>query len=95
MQRQRLTLSGCSPPMPFVDALNAANLSPDLRSAIDALVERKKAAEELDEGAAVPIINQFINSELAHLPAVADSLPASRRSLRDLDAFLHDVRTEM
>lgn len=83
------------PPMPFVDALNAANISPDLRSAIDALVERKKAAEELDEGAAVPVINQFIDGELARLPAIADSMPESRGSLRDLDAFLHDVRTEM
>lgn len=53
------------PPMPFVDALNAANIPPDLRAAIDALVERKKAAEELDEGAAVPVINQFIDTELA------------------------------
>ena len=81
--------------MPFVDALNAANVSSDLRAAIDALVERKKAAEELDEGAAVPVINQFIDGELARLPAIAESMPESRGSLRDLDAFLHDVRTEM
>jgi predicted nucleotidyltransferase len=83
------------PPMPFVDALNAANIPPELRAEIDALVERKKAAEEIDEGAAVPIINQFIDAELGRLPAVADSMPDSRGSLRDLDAFLHDVRTEM
>jgi predicted nucleotidyltransferase len=83
------------PPMPFVDALNAANIAPQLRAEIDALVERKKAAEEIDEGAAVPIINQFIDAELARLPAVADSMPDSRGNLRELDAFLHDVRTEM
>jgi uncharacterized protein len=58
-------------------------------------VERKKAAEEIDDGPAVPIINQFIDTELARLPAVADAMPESRGSLRDLDAFLHDVRTEM
>jgi predicted nucleotidyltransferase len=83
------------PPMPFIDALNAASLSPELRTAIDALVERKKAAEELDEGAAVPVINQFIDAELARLPAVADAMPDARGSLRELDAFLHEVRDHM
>ena len=58
-------------------------------------MERKKAAEESDEGAAVLVINQFIDAELARLPALADSMPESRGSLRDLDAFLHDVRSEM
>lgn len=58
-------------------------------------MKRKKAAEELDKDAAVPVINQFIDAELVRLPAVADSMPESRGSLRDLDAFLHDVRTEM
>ena len=81
--------------MPFIDALNAASLSPELRTAIDALVERKKAAEELDEGAAVPVINQFIDAELARLPAVADAMPDARGSLRELDAFLHEVRDHM
>ena len=70
-------------------------ISADLRAAIDALVERKKAAEELDEGAAVPVINQFIDAELARLPAVADSMPESRGNIRDFDAYLHEVRREM
>ena len=81
--------------MPFVDALNAANVSNELRAAIDNLVERKKAAEELDEGAAVPCINRFIDTELARLPAVADVMPEARGSIRDLDRFFHDVREQM
>jgi len=83
------------PPMPFIDALNAANLSSDLRAAIDALVERKKAAEELDEGAAVPVIYQFVDAELARLPSVADAMPGARGSLHELDSILHEVRNEM
>ena len=79
----------------LLKACHAANISPELRAAIDALVKRKKAAEELDEGAAVPIINQSIDAELARLPAVADAMPDSRGCLRDLDVFLYDVRTEM
>ncbi|MEO6567797.1 MAG: nucleotidyltransferase domain-containing protein [Opitutaceae bacterium] len=66
---------------------------PDLRAAIDALVERKKAAEEIDEGPAVPIINQFIDTELAACPpsptpcpnpaaASATSTPFSTTSTR-------------
>ena len=82
------------PPMPFMDALNAANLPADLYSAITNLVERKKAAEELDEGAAVPVINQFIDAELARLPAVAEAMPEARGRLGELDAFLYEVRTE-
>lgn len=58
-------------------------------------MEQKKAAEELDESPAVPVINWFIDAELARLPAVADSMPESCGSLRDLDAFLQDARTEM
>jgi hypothetical protein len=49
----------------------------------------------LDEGAAVPIINQFIDTELARLPAVANAMPEARGQLSDLDAFLYDVRSEM
>jgi predicted nucleotidyltransferase len=81
--------------MPFIDALNAANLAPELRAAIDDLVERKKAAEEIDEGPAVPVINEFIDTDLARLPAIANAMPEARGQLSDLDAFLHDVRSEM
>jgi predicted nucleotidyltransferase len=83
------------PPMPFIDALNAASLAPELRSAIDDLVERKKAAEEIDEGPAIPLINQFIDTDLARLLTIANSMPEARGQLSDLDAFLHEVRSEM
>jgi hypothetical protein len=49
----------------------------------------------LEEGAAVPVINRFIDGELARLPAIAEAMPESKGRLRDLDAFLHDVRSEM
>jgi hypothetical protein len=40
-----------------------------------------KTTEELDEGAAVPIINQFTDTEFSRVPAVADSMPESRGSV--------------
>lgn len=83
------------PPMPFMDALDAASISAELRAEIDGLVARKKAAEEIDEGKAVPIINQFIDAELARLPDVANSMPEGQGDVRVLDAFLHEMRPEM
>jgi predicted nucleotidyltransferase len=83
------------PPMPFVDVMNAAGLDEELRSELSTLVDRKKAGEELDEGAAVPSINRFIDSELERLPAVADSMPEGRGNVRDLDSFFHDARNQM
>lgn len=79
------------PPMPFMDALNAATVPPDVHAAVVDLVARKKAAEEIDEGAAVPCINQFIDGELARLKVVADAMPTARGNPRELDAFFHDT----
>lgn len=79
--------------MPFMDALNAAEISDELREELVALVHRKKAGEELQEGAAVPCINRFIDSELGRLPTVADSMPEGSGKLRDLDAIFHDAQT--
>lgn len=79
------------PPMPFMDALNAANVSTELHEAIIALVERKKAAEEIDEGAAVPVINRFIDGELARLKAVADAMPDGQGRAGDLDHYFYST----
>jgi len=83
------------PPMPFMEALNAAAIPDELRSELLALVERKKSGEELDEGPAVPCINGFIDSELGRLKTVADTMPEGRGDLRDLDAFFHEARAQM
>ena len=49
----------------------------------------------MDEGAAVPAINRFIDAELARLPAVTEAMPEARGRLGDLDAFLYEVGAEM
>lgn len=79
------------PPMPFMDALAAAGLKGALLDAVTGLVAQKKNAVELDEGPAVPCINQFIDAELQRLPEVADSMPEGCGNLRDLDACLHEA----
>lgn len=77
------------PPMPFMDALAAAKVSPALQTAIESLVERKKAAEEIDEGPAVPVINEFIDHELGRLKAVADAMPDGCGNAADLDHYFY------
>ena len=75
------------PPMPFMDALNAAAVPDEVETALIDLVARKKAAEEIDEGAAVPCINEFIDGELGRLKIVADTMPVARGNPRALDDF--------
>lgn len=41
------------------------------------------------------MINHFIDTVLARLPAIAHTMPETRGQLSTLDAFLHDVRSEM
>lgn len=81
--------------MPFMDALNGADISDALRAELVTLVNRKKASEELGEGAAVPCINRFIDAELGRLLAVADLMPEGRGSVRDLDALFYESRAQM
>lgn len=83
------------PPMPFMDALNAARIPAAVHTELVNLVERKKAAEELDEGPAVPCINRFFDSELSRLAAIADTMPNDRGNVGDLDEFFYSVRCEM
>ncbi len=83
------------PPMPFLDALTAADVPDELRTALLALVDRKKAGEELDEGAAVPCINQFIDAELLRLPAIAEGMPDGSGKAQSLDEFFCGVRDQM
>jgi predicted nucleotidyltransferase len=79
------------PPMPFMDALHAAVVPDEVKAALVDLVARKKAAEEIDEGAAVPCINHFIDGELSRLKIVADTMPVARGKLRALDDFFYEA----
>jgi predicted nucleotidyltransferase len=53
-------------PMEFDIILDAAIDNPKLRSAIDALLVKKKSGEELDKGDRIEVIDEFIESKLAY-----------------------------
>ncbi|WP_425452322.1 nucleotidyltransferase domain-containing protein [Paenibacillus sambharensis] len=67
------------PPMSF-DVL-VEQLVPErsgLRDEIDALLVRKKAGEELDDGPRLPYIHQFIEEKIQHFEQAAAQLPAGQ-----------------
>jgi len=56
---------GAAPPVEFARLLDAQLPDGPVREEIDDLLARKKAGEELDEGPRVPLLNRFIEDELA------------------------------
>lgn len=75
------------PPMAFNEVLYGAAIDDDLRGELLALVERKRAGDELDEGAAIPCINRFIETELWRLRLLADKASVGKGKPADLDAL--------
>ena len=64
-----------------------------VHSAIEALVRRKKAGEELAQGPGIPEIQDFLEAELPRLREAAENLPKTRLSpemCAALDAFFRD-----
>lgn len=66
-----LNCYGYAPPIEFDKLLHLIEDQPVVLAAIHELLVKKRAAPELGLEAAVPVINAFIEQELAHLPANA------------------------
>ena len=65
------------PPVLFDDLLKM-DMEPDLRSAIDDLLEKKKVTTEGEHHPHIPMIRDFIREELQKQKAISDSLPDDR-----------------
>ena len=63
-----------APPVLFSDLLGL-DISPELRSAIDELLEIKKHTTEGEQNPHLPVIKAFIESETARQKEIADTLP--------------------
>ena len=83
--------TGGPPPMPFEDVLRASQIPNDLSRDLRVLVEMKKNGYELEEGPAVPRINEFIDTELSLGPSVADQLPGGCGNPRSLDSLFATI----
>jgi predicted nucleotidyltransferase len=82
-------------PMLFSDLLKSISDHPDLLREVQQLLQRKIAGDELDKGAAIPVIQDFITVELSRMETMKiDQLRAQIDSKRLNDLFrtcLRDV----
>lgn len=69
----------CPPPVLFADLLKL-EMSAELRAGIDRLLEIKKQSDEGELGMQIPVIRDFIISEIAVQKAYVESLPDDRQN---------------
>lgn len=80
-----------APPVLF-DELIKLDLTPELRKAIDELLEIKKQTTEKDESPQMPAIRNFIETELIRQKEIADSMADDRnRDWSVLNLLFRDV----
>lgn len=80
-----------APPVLF-DELIKLDLTPELRKAIDELLEIKKQTTEKDESPQMPAIKNFIETELIRQKEIADSMADDRnRDWSALNLLFRDV----
>ncbi len=81
-------------PIEFDRLLHLIDDRPDLRAAIDDLLERKRAAPESWVGDAVPAIGDFVVEQLARLETMAPTMERKASALPGLNALFHAVLDE-
>ena len=82
-------------PIEFERLLNATVESPDLRRAIDELLEAKKSGAELDHGPRIPQISRFIEAEMTRLQRAAADGPSPAPSVEPLNDLFRDILAEV
>jgi len=80
------------PPMEF-GALRSLIVDADVNDAIDALLERKRAANETAVGAKVNILNRFIADGIAACEEAAAGLNAGRGDMTGMNQFVRSTIT--
>jgi predicted nucleotidyltransferase len=81
-------------PIEFARLVEATVTSPELRSAIDELLEAKRAGAELDYGPRIPAISRFIETEMARLEPAAGDQPSPGVPVARLDELFRATLAE-
>ena len=80
-----------APPVLFDDLLKM-ELEPELRAAIDELLEIKKRTTEKEENPQIPEIRSFIETELVKQKEIADTMPDDHnKDLGVLNAVFYEI----
>jgi uncharacterized protein len=70
-------------------------LPPGIQPALNTLLERKRAGDELSEGPRIAEINDFLDAELPRLRSIVSGVPTSQGpDWEGLDALFRDTLTE-
>jgi predicted nucleotidyltransferase len=80
-------------PMEFRVLVDRLIENPALRTAIDSLLDRKRAGMELDRGPRIPEISEFVSAEIARL-AAAHATPPHTRDPEPLDRLFVEMLVE-
>ena len=78
-------------PVEFNRLTDAADLDADLRAAIDALLDRKRAGAEQDAGPRRPTIHAFVEAELERQEGAQFPESTAEAGIEPLNAFFRAV----
>lgn len=88
--------TGTMAPIVFADLVEAEVRDPDLRAAIDDLLARKMAGEELSEGPQIPVINQYAEERLDyHHAKLSTFVWKTQPSTNQLNQLFRDTLREV
>lgn len=81
------------PPMRFDQLMDKVIETPELRNALDLLVEKKKQGAETDDFSPPPMVERFVENELHRLSAAPPQLTPEHHKA-DLDAIFRETLVE-
>lgn len=78
-------------PIEFQKMLDAVVPAGELRNAIDELLRAKRSGAELDRGPRVPVISDYVESEITRFAQSTSTLPVSDGDIGKLDRYFREV----
>lgn len=81
------------PPVAFERLVDATIEQEAVREAVDALLERKRAGREQDDGPRLPVLHEFIDTELDRQASLSFAESTDRSGVASLNAFFRWVLT--
>lgn len=82
-------------PIEFQKLVDATVHDPRLRTALDDLISAKRAGAELDRGPRIPVIGDFIESEMARLEQTASDRPDAAPPIETLNQLFRSTIEEV